>query len=416
MYRIIAAVAAAACCAVGAHASDGPPPFTLARALSLAGAGSPVAEAGSAQVRVAAAARTVAALRPNPSLSLQTENVAGSGTYRGFDGAETTAQFTLPLEMGGKRSARIAVADAGQERARVERAISMADLRLAVTQGYIAALAAEHRALIAARQVEIAGEALHASQVRVRAGRASPLEEQRSQLMLANARLASEQAVRLTQVARGNLARLIVAPVDGALDAAWFDHLAIAGPVERAVIDDTLAVRAAALDVASADAQLRLAAARRVPDLQLFAGPRRLEATRDTAMTFGVSIPLQLFDRGSAALAQAHAERDERDAQRRVAQIRIGQAIASADAEVANAETAARVAGGPALAAAQEAARIARIGYREGKFGQLDLLDAERALAETRLAAVDALAAYHDATARRERLTAPAPAPLPTED
>ncbi|MEE4453395.1 TolC family protein [Novosphingobium resinovorum] len=409
MYRTIAAFAAAACCACGAHASEGAPSLTLAGALELAGAGSPVAEAGNAQVRAADAARAVAALRSNPSLSLQTENVAGSGIYRGFDSAETTAQFTMPLEMGGKRSARIAFADVGQERALVERAVALADLRLAVTQGYVAVLAGENRARIAARQVEIAGEALHASQVRVRAGRASPLEEQRSQLMLANARLADEQAKRLAQVARENLSRLIAAPVAGDLDAAWFDRLDPAGPVERVVTEDTLAVRAATLDVATAEAQVRLAAAQRVPDIQVFAGPRRLEATRDTAMTFGISIPLQLFDRGSAALRQARAERDQSDAQRRVALIRIAQAVATADAEVANAETAARMAGGAALAAAQEAARIARIGYREGKFGQLDLLDAERALAETRLAAVDALAAYHDAAARRERLTAPAP-------
>src|SRR3546814_4883876 len=60
---------------------------------------------------------------------------------------------------------------------------------------------------------------------------------------------------------------------------------------------------------------------------------------------------------------------------------------------------------GPALAAAAETARIARIGYREGKFGQLDLLDAERTLAETRLAAIDALLSYHLAQAQLERLT-----------
>ena len=89
-------------------------------------------------------------------------------------------------------------------------------------------------------------------------------------------------------------------------------------------------------------------------------------------------------------------------------EIQLDQAIASADAEVANAETAARIASGPALAAAQEAARIARIGYREGKFGQIDLLEAERTLLDTRMAAIDALATYHDASARRDRLVAPA--------
>lgn len=83
-----------------------------------------------------------------------------------------------------------------------------------------------------------------------------------------------------------------------------------------------------------------------------------------------------------------------------------------AQADVGNAATSARNATGPALAAATEAARIARIGYREGKFSQLDLLEAERTLAETRAAAIDSLAAYHDAQARLERLTAAAPEPV----
>ncbi|EJL24221.1 TolC family protein [Novosphingobium sp. AP12] len=412
MYRFIAACVVAALGAVGVHAQEGAPAFTLSRALELAGAGSPLGQAGAAQVRAAEAARSVAGLRPNPSVTVQTENVAGSGAYRSFHSAETTAQITIPLEMGGKRSARIAVADARHERALVERSVIAADLTLSVTQAYVAALAAERRAQITGRQVEIALAAHHASQVRVRAGRASPLEEQRGALMLVNARSAAEQAGRLAQVARENLARQIAAPVDAPLDVDWLDRLAVAGPVDRPLIENLLAVRAVELDVATADAQIRLAATQRTPDLQIFVGPRRLEATRDTALTFGVTIPLQVFDRGSAALAQARAEREKADAESRIAKIRISQAVASADAEVANAETAARITGGPALDAAMEAARIARIGYREGKFGQLDLLDAERGLAETRLAAINAQAAYHDATARRDRLTASAPLPL----
>ena len=59
--------------------------------------------------------------------------------------------------------------------------------------------------------------------------------------------------------------------------------------------------------------------------------------------------------------------------------------------------------------AVRAAARIARIGYREGKFDQTALLDVERSLTETRLAAVDALAAYHEARARLDRLTAAVP-------
>ena len=87
----------------------------------------------------------------------------------------------------------------------------------------------------------------------------------------------------------------------------------------------------------------------------------------------------------------------------------VEQAINDAQTSASNAAVTAQTAIGPALEAAQEAARIARIGYREGKFGQLDLLDAERTLAQTRLAAIDALASYQNARAQLERLTAPAP-------
>ncbi|MGL1148063.1 TolC family protein, partial [Vibrio parahaemolyticus] len=91
--------------------------------------------------------------RPNPSFEAQTENVAGSGQYRGLSSAETTVGLALPIELGGKRSARVAVADARGDRARLQAAIALADLELLVTQTYIEAAAAERRLLAAREQV-----------------------------------------------------------------------------------------------------------------------------------------------------------------------------------------------------------------------------------------------------------------------
>jgi len=138
------------------------------------------------------------------------------------------------------------------------------------------------------------------------------------------------------------------------------------------------------------------------------ASARRLEATNDVAAVFGVSVPFPVFNNGRAAIAQAQAQATQAEALRRVALLEADRSIASAQAELANAATTARTAGGPALTAAAEAARIARLGYAAGKFSQLDLLEAERTLRETRAAAIDALATYRDAEARLARLTAPA--------
>ncbi len=118
MHRVIAALMAVTSCASIAQAqtatsppSANQPIFSLDRARTIAGGTSPTIESAAAGLRSAAAGRTIAGLRPNPQVQVQTENIAGSGLYRGTRSAETTATLALPIELGGKRSARIAVAD-----------------------------------------------------------------------------------------------------------------------------------------------------------------------------------------------------------------------------------------------------------------------------------------------------------------
>lgn len=419
MNRLVAALLAAASCASIAQAQTVPdtppgvsstaPMLTLDRAIAVAEGASPTIDLAESERRIAAAGRTVAGLRPNPSVSVETENVFGTGSYAGVQALETTGSLSLPIELGGKRSARIAVADAQSTRAAVQSAILRADLRLGVTEAYVETIAAERRLVTARDQARIAGEALRGADVRVRAGRASPLEMQRADVARINADAALERAERQVEVSRFRLAQRIGQPVTAPLDQAWFDRVSGGiGPLARIGGGGTLALAAADADLATADARVRLARSQRLPDLSVSAGARRFE-NGDAAFLFSLSVPLPVFNNGRAAIQQAGAERSRSEAQRRVTVIEVEDAIARAQAEAANAATTAAAANGPALAAAREAARIARIGYREGKFGQLDLLDAERTLADTRAAAIDALAAYHNAQARLRRLTTPAP-------
>jgi len=388
--------------------TDTGPVMSLDDALAAAGATNPSIEVSQSGIRAAEAQRTLASLRPNPSIDAMTENVAGTGAYSGLRSSETTVGLSLPLELGGKRSARVAVASAQLDRATLGSAIARADLRLRVTQAYNDAVAAQRRAANAREQVGIAAEVLRAARVRVAAGRASPLEEQRADVARLNAEGAAERTERSAQVALDNLARLTGRAM-GTLDGAWFARVTATGPALPITTGDTLVVAAARADLTTATAQVRLARSQRIPDVTVSAAARRLEASNDIAGVFSVSVPLPLFNTGRAGVDLASAQRQQADAQRRAAMLDAEQGIASAQADAANAATTARNATGPTLAAAQEAARIARIGYREGKFGQLDLLEAERTLAETRSAAIDALAAYHDAQAWLERLVSPVP-------
>lgn len=424
MHRYIAALSAVASCASMAHAQTSPPVATTSRspaatapvltlddALRMGGAASPSVDSASAGVRAADAARTVAGLRPNPTASATAENVVGTGPYRGFAQSETTVSLSLPIELGGKRSARLAVAGAQGARARLDVVIAEADLRLSITQAYIRALAAEKRVTIAEEQLGFASEGLRIARDRVQVGATSPLDEQRAAVTEVNARTALETARGDAAAARNALSLLLGQPIDQPLDMAWFDRLGGGGgygPSAPFEVEGTLALAAARADVATADAGVRLARSQRVPDLTVSTGIRRLQGTGDNAAVVGVSIPIPLFNNGRAQLGQATALRDQAEARRRLAVLEARTAIGNAQTEVANAAARAR-ASGPAMAAAMEAARIARIGYGQGKFEQIVLIDAERTLSETRASAVDAFAAYHDALARLARLTAAAP-------
>ena len=205
MNQIFAAMLAVSACASVAQAqaqtqsgslTAGVGLLSIEQARELALASAPGIGAADAGVLAAEAGRRVAGLRPNPSIDVEVENVIGSGGYNGFSSAETTLSMGLPLELGGKRGARIAVAETQTERARLGIAMVRADTRMRVTQAYNDAVASERRLVILREQQLIAQEVLRGASVRVRAGRASPIEEQRADVALVNGQNAMEQAGR----------------------------------------------------------------------------------------------------------------------------------------------------------------------------------------------------------------------------
>jgi cobalt-zinc-cadmium efflux system outer membrane protein len=344
----------------------------------------------------------MAGMRPNPTLSVDAENVVGSGRYAGFGGAERTVSLSVPLELGGKRQARINVAQAERSAAGIDLVAARADLTQRVTEAFVRLAAAQRRQVIARSSLEWAERAAHAAQERVRTGKASPIEEQRAQVLRIGAESRLGKAGRALALAHADLALLTGdAPNTGIL-SPWFDTFATAEPAPDG--GSTLSVASARAQLAIANARVDTARRDRIPDVTLTAGTRRYGDSSDRAAVLGLSIPLPLFNTGTSALARAKAEAEKASAESDAAAIDAQQALAHAAAEVADARAVAQTAAGPALTAAQEAARIARLGYAEGKFAQLEMIEAERSLAETRDAALDALTEYHLAQIRLARL------------
>ena len=115
---------------------EGPLPstLTLEQALEEAEARSPAIIAARSAVEAAAARVRQAGYRANPELSLEVENFAGSGELSGFRGTETTLAINQRLDISGRRSARVSVAEAEFAVQRLRLAIARADLAQALPQ------------------------------------------------------------------------------------------------------------------------------------------------------------------------------------------------------------------------------------------------------------------------------------------
>ncbi|THC40250.1 transporter [Massilia sp. Mn16-1_5] len=391
-----------AMCAAAGSASAQATALTLAEAVARARVQAPQLQSADAALRAADANVTMSGLRPNPTLSMEAENVMGSGRYSGFGAGEKTVSLSMPLELGGKRAARLRVAQAERAVAGVGARSTEAELTLQITEAFVTVAASEHYVAIAKASQELAERAHHVARERVRAGKASPIEEQRADVLRINSQVRLGKAIRAAELAQKTIARLTGVSMPLAIVSSWFER--IEGNEAMPPAGQKLAIATAEAELAAAEARVDAARRDRTPDITLTAGMRKYGETSDKAAVLGLSVPLPLFNQGSAALARSRAEFDRAAAMRRAVVLEVEQSTARAETEVADALAAAQAANGPALAAAEEAARIARIGYVEGKFPQLELIEAERSLAETRESAVDALAALHTARARLARL------------
>ncbi|QTC92111.1 TolC family protein [Brevundimonas goettingensis] len=372
-----AAITLAAILAMLAPGSAFAEPVTLAEALSRAAASSPTLAAAEADVAAAVGRAQQAGFRPNPELGLEIENFAGTGGFSGVDDAESTLSVGQRFELGGKRPARERAAQAEVDAARLRLAVARADLEQQVRDAYAEAYADSRRVELARDQFMRADNLQTIATELVDAGREPPLRALR-------ARTAALEAVGRVRAAEAEYAE-----AQRALAALWGGGEELPEPTaaETPAAPSSVIDPASALDVRLAEAEVATSVAvvereRTLsrPDVTVSVGARQFRGTDDTALVFGASMPIGLFDRNQGNIVAANAERTGAEARRNAAlagairRTRDAQAaLRTAEAQLAFLET-------QAEPEAIEAVRIAREGFSAGRFTLLDVLDAEEAL------------------------------------
>ncbi len=359
--------------------------YTFDTLWSLLQQSNPTLTAARARRDMAEGERLQAAVRPNPTLDISSENI---GTEQREDAISVSQAF----ELGGKRAARMQLAEQGRTLADAAVDAAQATLYADLRTAFIASLAADAKWSLARTTLKLAERSARAVDKQIAAGELARVAATRASVDVANARLALNRAHAERLLAGKQLANLVnqTAPisVDGSLEV-----LPEVPPLEAldAQLSNAPALRAAREETARRQAEVAVQASRKFGDVTFSAGVKHLAETNEPAGVLGMSLPLPLSDRNQGnivraqgAVAQAAAEEHATELSLRGELRRFYQNYTTALATAAEIRTA-------ILPAAESALVSMERGFRLGKFGLAEVLDTRRTLLQARHQLVDAL-------------------------
>jgi len=391
--------------------------LTLDKALELALRHNPDLAAYSLEVRALEASALQAGLRPNPELEVEVENFGGSreqenpdGTVnklKRFDGSETTITLSQLFELGGKRSKRKQVAALERDLLGWDYETKRLDTISEVTKAFIDLLAMQEGLSLMEDLVQLSEKVFNTVSERVKAGKVSPVEETKAKVALSIIRIEQERVRRDLEAARKRLAATwrstspVFQKVIGKLEV-----VAPIPPLEDLMnrISQNPDIARWAAEFEHRQAALDMEEAARFPDLTIGGGVKYLDESEDQTYVMGFSIPLPLLDRNQGGVLEARYRLDKAKQESSATEVRIRTALHQAYQELSTAFVEVSTLSNDVIPGAQSAFDAENEGYREGKFGYLDVLDAQRTLFDVKGQYIEALKGYHKAVATVERL------------
>ena len=378
--------------------------LTLAEARQRALAGNAEFLASRAQVRAAEAGLDQVRALPNPDFSYEVEDF-GSTPSADVE-KQRTLSLTQEFDPFGKRRARVTAALHERGVAANDAEGRRRDVLAEVERRFVALLGAQERHAIATEGAGTAAQVSSVVAALVQAGEASPIEATRAENEEIIAGIDAAAAEHDLELAKSALARLWGADRPDFASAAG----TLAGAVPLPELGTALDGLASLPDLARWDEEtarleaLQVAARRQpLPDLALSAGTRWYGGGGHGYVA-GLALAIPVLNTSAGVREEAAVRLEQATLARRSEEVRLRSALRGTRATIVRALAEVRTVRGELLPRACQVYEALNEGYRRGKFRLLDLLEARRALAATRLRLVDALVRLNEARADLRRL------------
>ena len=378
--------------------------LTLAAALQLALANNPDIAVARREYAATEGALIQGQARPNPELSFQQEDTRSATR-------SSTLQINLPIEMGGKRQARIDVSQRGRGLASAELTQRQGEVRAAVIGAFFDVLSAQERIRLAEETLTLTQRVTDVTGKRVIAGKISPVEETKARVAEAQVKVELSQAQGDLRISRQKLSALWgnATPrferVEGAV-ADLPDVPSVVALDRRVQVSPNL--RRTEVELQRRVALTRVEQSKRTPDPTISLGVKRAPESSNQIL-FGVSVPLPFFDGNQGNLLEALRREDKARDEISANRLRLQSEVLQWRERLLTARAEVDALKNEVLPGARSAYEAAGKGFDAGKFSFLETLDAQRTLIQARAQYLRALAETHRAATEIERLLGDTP-------
>lgn len=337
--------------------------------------------------------KQTAALRPALEIELEIENFAGSRAFQGIDSTETTLSLSSVIEMGEKRMARISLIDARINQAEWERQASTLDVLGSLTKSYIESLATQANILLAKEALTLSQSLLTTIQNRAKKGATPEAEVMRAKATVARAEIRASALKERLARQKIQLAYFWgdTSPTFTSLTGSLFEFGSSQNFEQLySQIKVSPNIQVLASKARINDAEITLAQASGRNDLTWRAGIRRFEETDDSAFTVALSVPLFSKKRSDGEIKSALASRSAVNYAQHDLLLRLHAQLFEAYSLRRQSIAAVTKTEKEIIPALENALKLTRDAYENGRYRYLDLIAAQEELLATKQARIDA--------------------------
>ena len=387
-------------------------PLTLAAAVDRTLRSNPDLAALPARQREQNARIELAGLRPPLAFDAQIENMLGSGGYRDLDGAETSLSLSQVIELGDQRRKRLAAARGTMDALELAQTVAQLDAVAETTRRYIELASEEQQQILAMEWLAASQRKTNDVERRVKAARDPEVELVRARIDLSRAELGVRVAADRVRIAQRKLAAMwgAMEPDFERIEANLFDLPNIESLQQRTEkIASSADFLLFATEIRQREAEVELAKAEARASITVSAGIRRLEATGDQAFIAGFSMPLSSARYARPRIAEAQARRDGLELERTAALIKARASLFEVAARLKHAVEEAQTLRDDLIPRMETAVKATEYAWQRGRYGYIELSEAQREQLALRLALITAATNAHLYRIEIERLTGDSP-------